>query len=187
MKDIGTWVNEIAVMNGAERANLMSALMVYELKGEHTPAAEKAAKRTYENYLEEDYIRLFSEEINDTFETEVENFFMTPSDFFQKKIDDGIFTDFELQCINNDYLEAIEDFEEVEIVIMDRQYDENSHMEMSSRGATTVFKFKNRFYAIDWEQGLGKYSEDYFEKQPYEVKRQEELRIVARYIKEEDI
>lgn len=37
------------------------------------------------------------------------------------------------------------------------------------RTNTTIFKIKDKYFAIDWEQGLTEEQEDSFNEQPYEV------------------
>lgn len=39
----------------------------------------------------------------------------------------------------------------------------------------SIIQLKNRYFCIEWQQGLTEYQEDIFDKQPYEVKKVEKM------------
>lgn len=48
---------------------------------------------------------------------------------------------------------------------------------------TSIFKFKERFFAIVWENGLTENQEDEFTEQPYEVREEIKTVTVKKYVK----
>ena len=57
-----------------------------------------------------------------------------------------------------------------------------------TRHMTTIFKYEDKLYALEWEQGLTEYQENEFYNQPYEVKEVKRMVEVTDYIsvKEDD-
>lgn len=51
---------------------------------------------------------------------------------------------------------------------------------------TTIFKVSNRFFAIDWEQGLTECQENFYNEQPYEVIKKEKVVTVTEWVKKVD-
>lgn len=54
-----------------------------------------------------------------------------------------------------------------------------------TRSVTTIVKLCDRYFAIDWEEGLTEYQDSEFYDQPYEVRKEEEVKtiIVASWVK----
>lgn len=50
-----------------------------------------------------------------------------------------------------------------------------------TRHMTTILKSGDKFYAIEWEQGLTEYQENEFYFQPYEVEPYEEVITILKY------
>lgn len=74
-----------------------------------------------------------------------------------------------LQKIDN-----CENLTEKELSTLVYEYEvETSHGENRrwSRTNTTIVKIKDRFFSIDWEQGLTEVQEDEFYNQPFEVEK----------------
>lgn len=46
-----------------------------------------------------------------------------------------------------------------------------------TRHITTICKLNEHYYAIEWDAGLTKYGEDYYDEQPYEVFPEEEKQV----------
>lgn len=46
-----------------------------------------------------------------------------------------------------------------------------------TRHITTICELKDHYYAVEWDAGLTKYGEDYYDEQPYEVFPEEEKRV----------
>lgn len=57
-----------------------------------------------------------------------------------------------------------------------------------TRTATTIFIVADRYFALEWEQGLTECQENEFWEQPYEVEKKEYSKtvIVTEWIKKED-
>ena len=68
------------------------------------------------------------------------------------------------------------EFEGVEII--DFITGENNRW---TRSVTTIFKYKGKLYALDWEQGLTEYQDNEFYYQPYEVEEYKELIEITKY------
>lgn len=47
---------------------------------------------------------------------------------------------------------------------------------------TTIFRYENKLYALEWERGLTEYQENEFYNQPYEVKEVKKMVEVTDYI-----
>ena len=41
-----------------------------------------------------------------------------------------------------------------------------------TQDVSTIFKFEDKFYCLDWDRGLTEYQENSFYNQPYEVKKE---------------
>ena len=48
---------------------------------------------------------------------------------------------------------------------------------------TTIFKVANRFFAIDWEQGLTECQENFYNEQPYEVEPHDKVITITEWVK----
>lgn len=79
-------------------------------------------------------------------------------------------TEFELSHI------AYDDFEGAEII--DNIIGENNRW---TRSMTTIFKYEDKLYALNWEQGLTEYQCNEFYCQPYEVEEYKEVIEVTKY------
>ena len=51
-----------------------------------------------------------------------------------------------------------------------------------TQNITTIFKYENKLYALDWYRALTEYQEDEFYNQPYEVKKVKKMYICSNLI-----
>lgn len=51
-----------------------------------------------------------------------------------------------------------------------------------TQNITTIFKYENKLYALDWYRALTEYQEDEFYNQPYEVKRVRKMAETVDYV-----
>lgn len=47
--------------------------------------------------------------------------------------------------------------------------DKDSDLGDWTQAVSTIIKVKDRYFEIDWDEGLTEYQENYFDEQPYEV------------------
>ena len=72
---------------------------------------------------------------------------------------------------------------------MDICFEESIHgtdLDRWTRHITTICKLNDKYYAVEWEQGLTEYQEDYIEEQPYEVESYEEVVVIKKWRKKEN-
>lgn len=48
---------------------------------------------------------------------------------------------------------------------------------------TTIFKVSNRFFAINWEQGLTECQENFYNEQPYEVEPHDKVITITEWVR----
>lgn len=95
------------------------------------------------------------------------------NDIFREKLKNGGFTEEELQLLSFGDIEA-------DIEIIEEQEGNNHRWQ---REMTTIFKFEDKFYALDWMQGLTECQENDYYKQPYEVEKKEKTIVVNEWSK----
>lgn len=97
---------------------------------------------------------------------------MENKEFLKKYDSKQEFTDSELN-------DLVWEMEEVET-----KYGENRRW---YRKVTTIFKVEDRYFAVEWDEGLTELQENEFYKQPYEVYPEEETKVITiiKWIKKE--
>lgn len=73
---------------------------------------------------------------------------------------------------------AYDDYEGIEVI--DTIEGEHSRW---TQHMTTIFKYENKLYALEWEHGLTEYQENEFYDQPYEVEEKKEFVEVIKYVR----
>lgn len=48
-----------------------------------------------------------------------------------------------------------------------------------TRGMTTICQLGDKYFAVDWEEGLTEYQENWFDNQPYEVELHEYQKVIT--------
>lgn len=91
-------------------------------------------------------------------------------ELFMNKLEKGLFTEDELSAICQEdwsysWEELPEDF------LNSFEWIPSPFLERDYRKVRTVFAIQDRYYAIDWEEGCGKHSENGYPNQPFEVKK----------------
>lgn len=64
---------------------------------------------------------------------------------------------------------------------------EDSDLNRWTRNVSDILKYKDKYYRIDWQEGLTEYQEDYYGEQPYEVKKIEKQITVTDWVLKDEI
>lgn len=91
---------------------------------------------------------------------------MTDKEFITRYANGEKFTEEELSDLRWEFVEV------------DKQYGENHRW---NRPVTTIFRVKDRLFALDWWEGLTEIQENEFYDQPYEVKEVKKIIEITEY------
>ncbi len=84
------------------------------------------------------------------------------NDIFREKLSKGTFTERELSLLSWCDIDA-----DVEMITQ----DEGEHHRWT-QDVSTIFKFEDKYYCLDWDRGLTECQENSFYNQPYEVEKE---------------
>lgn len=102
---------------------------------------------------------------------------------FEDKLKNGTFSEDELKDVRWGDLDIEEEFYN-DFKIVDTIEDPD--LDRWSRPVSVIFNYKDKFYELNYSEGLTEYQDDLYYGQPYEVKCIEKQVIVKDYIKVED-
>lgn len=87
------------------------------------------------------------------------------NDIFREKLSKGTFTEKELSQLSWCEVEA-----DVEMITKDE-----GEQHRWTQDVSTIFKFEDKYYCLDWDRGLTECQENSFYNQPYEVEKETKM------------